>query len=337
MEELQLDDLSLPEKVIEIKGKKETKTTKVSKKTVMSNMSPDVSDGIVSCLRNEIVIVRYINKTDGLWASANNPKHVLSGGMAENSFKRFCVPILSSSGTYVNVLTDSEKAFLEEYMGLEYNALSIYKKEDNFWDDRNVEGVNTVVLGKRDNYLDLSNPTDYIKYKILLANKNFIAPNLQALEDHPKATYQYVIIHKGAETENIGKNVSITMECYKAFGRIENDRHTMRTIIELLSLRPIAEDSNIEFLRGKINELIQADTKKFYAVISDEYLPTKTLIKRAINAGLIYIKGDYYYLKEGNIPMCGSNEEPTFNVAARFLNLPRNQQIKLLLESKLSE
>jgi hypothetical protein len=109
-----------------------------------------------------------------------NPKHVLYGGMAETAVRTFVVPMLSS-GVYVNVLTDSEKAFLEEVMGLEYNALSIYKKENNFWDDANDFGISKVKLQKQDNYLDLSNPEDYIRYKILLANKDFVAPSLEAL------------------------------------------------------------------------------------------------------------------------------------------------------------
>ena len=84
---------------------------------------------LVSCLRNERVIVRHIPKRTGL---VTNPKHILYGGMAENAIRVFVVPRLSS-GMFVNVLTDSEKAFLEDVMGLEYNALSIYKKVDNYW------------------------------------------------------------------------------------------------------------------------------------------------------------------------------------------------------------
>src|SRR5574344_1693519 len=118
-----------------------------------------------------------------------NPKHILYGGMAEGAVRRFTVPRLSS-GMFVNVLTDNEKAYLEEIMGLEYNALSIYKKVDHFWDDSNENGINRVRLTKQDNYLNLADPEDYIRYKILLANKDYIASSLQELEDHPKSTYQ---------------------------------------------------------------------------------------------------------------------------------------------------
>ena len=136
----------------------------------------EVSDStLVSCLRNERIIVRHIPKQSGIWG--NNPKHVLSGGMAEGATRVFVVPRLSS-GMFVNVLTDMEKAFLEEIMGLEYNSLSIYKKVDNFWDDSNENGINKVRLTKQDNYFNLSDPEDYIRYKILLANKDYIAPSL---------------------------------------------------------------------------------------------------------------------------------------------------------------
>lgn len=83
------------------------------------------SNELQSCLRNERIIVRYVPKESGL---VTNPKHILYGGMAENAVKYFTVPQLES-GRLVNILTDEEKEFLEDIMGLEYNALSIYKKK----------------------------------------------------------------------------------------------------------------------------------------------------------------------------------------------------------------
>ena len=263
-----------------------------------------------------------------------NPKHILFGGMAENAVRTFVVPRLSS-GMFVNILTDSEKAFLEEVMGLEYNALSIYKKVDNFWDDSNESGISRVRLTKQDNYLNLADPEDYIRYKILLANKDYIAPSLQTLQDSPKATYQFVIISEGDETKSAKDNMSATMKCYKEFGKIENDINTLRVIVETIDGRPTAPTAKLEFLQGRINTLIQADSKIFLRVITDPMLSTKVLIKRAIEAGLISNRGNYLYLKSDNTPLCEVNEEPTLNIAAKFLNAPKNQEIKFALEAKL--
>lgn len=308
-----MENITEEVKEVRVKSKREAKVNHFDEKP------------LISCLRNERVLVRHIPKESGM---ITNPKHILYGGMAENAVRYFTVPKLSS-GAFVNILTDSEKDFLEEVMGLEYNALSIYKKVDNYWEN------NMVRLTKQDNILDLSDPEDYIKYKILLANKNFIAPSLEVLNDYPKATYQFVIIAEGDETKTAKDNMSITMQCYKEFGKIENDIDTLRMIVETIDGRPTSSNVKLEFLQTKVNSLIQADSKIFLKTIKDPYLPTKVLIKRAIEGGIISNRGNYLYLKQDNSPLCENNEEPTLTIAAKYLNNPRHQEIKMMIEAKL--
>lgn len=292
---------------------------------IESEKKPKPSRVVESCLRNERVIIRHVPKEGGL---VTNPKHILYGGMAESAVRYFTVPILGSSGAYKNVLTDDEKTFLEEIMGLEYNALSIYKKENNYWDNYQVR------LTKQDNYLDLSVPDDYIKYKVLKANSDFIADSLETLQDKPKVTYQFVMIREGEQESQESEKMSATMKCYMEYGRIKDDRDALRCIIKLIDGRPVASNSKLEFLQGKINNLIQADSKLFLKIITDPLLSTKVLISKAIEAGVISKKGDQLYLRSDNSPLCDHNEDPTLNVAARYLNLPKNQELKLSIEAK---
>ena len=285
---------------------------------------------LVNCLKNEQIIIRYLPRQSRM---VTNPKHVLFGGMAENATRTFVVPMLSS-GRYVNVLTDSEKDFLEELMGLPPNALSIYKKVDNFWDDANEAGISKVTLRKQDNYLNLANVEDYIRYKILLANKEYIAPSLEALETNPKATYQFVILTEDSETQSAKKGMTTLMQCYTAYGKIEDEVDTLRVIIETLTGVTVHKNTKKEFLQTKANELIQGNSKMFLKVATDPMLSTKVLIRRCVEEGLIAHRGNQYYIKDGNIPMC-EDGEPTLNVAAQWINLPKNQEIKLSLEAKL--
>lgn len=285
---------------------------------------------LINCLKNEQVIVRYLPKQSRM---VSNPKHVLFGGMAENATRTFVVPMLSS-GRYVNVLTDDEKDFLEDIMGLPKNAMSIYKKVDNFWDDTNEAGISKVTLRKQDNYLNLANVEDYIRYKILIANKDYIAPSLEALETHPKATYQFVILTEESETKSARKGMTILMQCYTAYGKIEDDVDALRIIIETLTGITVHKNTKKEFLQTKINELIQSNSKMFLKIATDPLLQTKVLIRKCIEGGLIAHRGNQYYIREGNIPMC-EDGEPTLNVAAQWINLPKNQEIKLSLEAKL--
>lgn len=292
-----------------------------------AKQSADVDEPIVNCLRNERVIVKHVPKETGI---VRDPKHILYGGMAEGAVRWLTVPRLTS-GMYVNVLTNAEKACLEEVMGLEYNALSIYNKVDNFWDNYQVR------LTKQDNFLNLADPDDYIKYKVLLANKDLIAPSLQDLEDHPKATYQFVIIHENEESQASKKKMNATMQAYMEFGKIQENADILRTIIETIDGRPTSKNSKIEFLQEKVGKLIQADARLFVRVATDPLLSTKVLIKKAIEGGLISNRGGMLYLKADGTPLCEDNEEPTLNIAAKYLNMPKHQELKFAIEAKLKK
>lgn len=279
-----------------------------------------------NCLKNERILVRFVPKED---SNITNPKHILYGGMAEGAVKYYTVPILASTGTYKNILTDDEKAFLESYMGLEYNALSVYNKTNNFWANF------TVRLTKHDNYLDLSDPNDYIKYKVLLANTDFIADSIKTLNDHPKATYQFVMIKEGESEKREEEKMSVTMKCYKEYGKIEDDNDTLRCIIELIDNRPIAKNTKSEFLKSRINSLIQADPKLFYNIITDEYLNNKVLIKTATEEGVIKRRNNLYYFED--TPLCPDGTESTLSVAAEYIGLGKNQDLKLRIEALLNK
>ena len=75
----------------------------------------------------------------------------------------------------------------------------------------------------------------------------------------------------------------------------------------------------------------------FLKTITDPLLKTKILIKKAVEAGIISKRGDYYYLTESNTPLCNNNEDPTLTVAAKYLNIPRNQEMMFSIQAKLKD
>lgn len=300
----------------------------MEKKRVEESQEP------ISCLRNERIIVRFVPNPS---AMIQQKGHLLYGGMAESATRSFVVPRLSSTKLYKNILTDNEKAFLEKAMGLEPNTMSIYRKNDNFWSDSNPHGIGRVTLHKQDNYFDLSIPEDYIRYKILLANSDYIASSLQALEEQPKATYQFVIISENAETQMNLSKMDATKRCYMEYGKVEDDVDTLRVIIETLEGRPMSQKVKIDFLQGKVNEYIQRDPRKFLKVIQDELLPAKVLIKKCVEAGLIGKKNDAYFLREDGSALCEMNEESTLNNAAKYISSVKRQELKYSLEAKLKQ
>lgn len=315
-----------------LKTEEQKGQTKTEGQTDRSLMETEGQNEPYNCLRNERVIVRFVPHPTEL---VQNPRHVLFGGMAANATRSFVVPRLNSTGRFVNILTNKEKDCLERIMGLEYNALSVYKRENNFWDDSNPQGIGRVILHKQDNYLDLSIPEDYIKYKILLANKDTIAPSLQALEDRPKATYQFVLINENAEAKmNLGK-IDIKHKCWMEYGKISDDKYTLRVVLELFEGRPTSANVHLDYLQGKVTDYIESNPRRFLATVTDELLPVKVLIKKCVDHGIIGKKNDTYYLREDNSPLCEIGEESTLNNAAKFIAAIKRQDLKYSLEAKV--
>ncbi len=284
---------------------------------------------LINPLRKETVIVKFVASPNAL---VHTKGHILSGGMAEGSTKTYVVPRLRN-GQYVNVLTDNEMKFFEHIMHLEPGALSIYNRVNNYWDDSNEHGFGTVTLHKQNNYLDLSDPIDYIKYKVLLMNKDYICPSLQELEERPKATYQFVIVSENAETQmNLSKN-DAKREGYIQYGKISEDSDTLRTILEIITGRPVGSMTKLDFLQAKTMDEIEKDPRRFISIIKDALLPAKVLIKKSVEAGLITRRNDLYYY-EGQ-PMCDNGEDSTLNNAAKYVTNIKRQELKYSLEARL--
>jgi hypothetical protein len=291
------------------------------------------TEDLVDCLTNEIVVVRFISRARG---NITDPKHILFGGLAPNSKIKFPVPMLRS-GFYADVLTKSEMKFLEWKLGLEPGALGVYKRENNFWDDSNPKGIGRVELTKGDNYFDKSKPLDYIRLAILRKYEDIIAPSLQVLQEKPKATYRFVMISENDTAKAANTKVTLKQQAYMEFGKINDNKDKLRVVIEIINSKPTASNSKLEFLQGVVGEIIETNTKLFLNVVRDPLFDNKVLIKRAIEAGIIANRGNYLYYKETNSPLCGNGQEPTLNVAAKFLSLPKNQELKFSIEAKLKE
>lgn len=285
-------------------------------------------DVMVNPLKNEKIYIRFVPHTMG--GNADKKDHVLYGGLADGAKITLCVPVLRSTGRFKNVLTNDEKEYIEHLLMLDDNALSVYKPQNNYWENFKVE------LTKEGLHLDLSNPEDYLKYAVIRANDDIVCQSVEELQDKPKATYRFVVVRETEETKLENARMDATMMSYKEFGKIENDVDRMRVLCELLDSRPYAANSQAEFLRSRINQLIQNDPKRFLMQIKDPLLGTKVLLRRGVEMNKLSKRGDFYYTKDGQ-PLCENGEEPTLSIAARYLNLPAHQDIKFLLESELDQ
>lgn len=280
----------------------------------------------MNCLENKKITVKHIFKETSRFL---DKKHVLYGGMMDGAFKIYSLP-KKSSGEYVNPLTREEEDFLEEYMNLDKGALSVHRRQDNYWDKVKIR------LPKEDTYFDMSNPNDFIKVKVLLANTDFICPSLKELERYHKVTYEYVIVEDGEKDKADKAKLTTTMEAYKLLGKIEDDTYKLRIVLEMLEQREVSEYTTNEALLNRINDYITSSPKKFIDTVKDEYLNSKILLRKCIDINVVKIRGNLLYLAEDGSPLCDKGN-PTIDVASEYINLPNQADLKFKLEAYVKQ
>ena len=284
---------------------------------------------LVSCLKNEKVKITFIPWEGGL--VGNDPKHILYGGMHEDSKVKYVVPRLQS-GVYVNILTNQEKDFLEYVMGLPKNSLSVYNKVDNYWANKGI------YIGKEGITLDLSDPEQYVNYKILLANKEFICPSRDELKRRKLRSYKFYIESEGEDVKSSVESLNSSAKAYLLFGELKESLDKLKLIVEMTTGKVLARNSTAEFVYTQVGKVIKENSKAFINAAEDKFLDTKVLIKEAVEVGLIRKRqGGYYYLAEDNRPLCNEKQEPTLESACVYLNSPKYQDILFSLQARIKE
>ena len=277
---------------------------------------------VVSCLENKRLIIKFYPRPKGF---IRDPKHVSYGGMLEGAVMVLYTPLMRN-GDFKNVLTNDEKAFLEEYMGLGTDALSVYKKEGNYWHDIRVK------LEKGENFFDLSSPEDYIKAKVALANDNIVAPSIDVINN--KASYKFYAIKEGDEDRVNHKSLTAKQEAYKLYGKIEDDEDVLRYILRVINGASVSKNTKIETIQGWVYGIIEDKTKEFNLILNDKQLRTKILIDKGVQAGAIAVRDGKYYTAEG-LSLSAGTSEPTLQNAANYLDMPINQPVRMKIETRI--
>lgn len=273
-------------------------------------------------LPNEKVTIKFIKRNKGI-ATDVSDSHVLSGGMIEGATRKFCVPLLRGGGLK-NILTNEEKEFFEKghFMGVN---LSIYS---DFWKNQ------YVTLEKLDTILDLSIPEDYLKYKILLAWDDVIAPSIQELKSKNKGTYQFYLSKAGEEMKDRSKKLDTIKTAWKEYYKIEDNRDVLISIIYLMTGKKLSDNSTMKFINTEVETLVDTRTTEFLNLIEDPNFETKTLIALAENSGIILKKNGKYETIDG-LTLAKQGEVASLQNAIKYLIDPNNQEVRDLIQARV--
>lgn len=274
-------------------------------------------------LPNKKVNIKFIPRASSL-ATSNNKDHVISGGLLSSAIIKYGLP-LQRNGTVKNILTNEEKEYLEELLGVK---LSVY---GDYWTDF------TVQLRKTNdgNILDLNNPIDYIKYKILLTyNRTEIAPSWAEKDD--LLSYRFAITEEGEVFKETLNRFEIKQKAFAAFAKIESNAEQLLSVLKLLTSRPISPNTSLDSLREKVSQYVDSEPVKFLNVVDDSNFEIKAIINTAVEKGIVTKSGNKYVTSEG-LELCEPGEIASFVNAVRYLNNPAHQDVLLLIESKIEK
>jgi hypothetical protein len=282
----------------------------------------DTNEGTVipSCLVNKTLIIKFHPRPRGFIV---NPKHILFGGMMEGSVRVFCPPLLRN-GDYKNILSNDEKAFLEDYMGLGKDGLSVYKNENNYWD-----GVK-VKLEKGENFFDLSSPEDFIKARVALSQENIVAPSFDEIKN--KLSYMFYAVKDGEREQEMHRKLTAKQEAYKLYGKFEEERDVLEYVCKAVRGSSVSKTTKLPTIQGWIGDIIEGNTKELLLVLSDKQLRTKMLIDKGVQCGAVRFTEGQYYTAEGK-PLT-DNGEANLQNAANYLDQAVNQPARLKIETR---
>ena len=280
-------------------------------------------------LKNEIVDVKFINSTSTMY-SQESP---LKGGLAETASITYAVP--RENGMIKAVLTPDEQEFFENYFNLPENAMNPSAINNNYWTTYNRGYINRVTLDKSGKRLNLSIAKDYIEYKILLANPEYICPNQETLENSRKATYRFVMNNDTTVATSAGKNADIKLELFEIYAKYKEDADMLRTICYLVEHKKVSPKTKIELLKEKVTNMMINDAKNCYPVMTSKTLEQKKALIIGVEKAVISDRNGFYFVTETGQKLSDDYTEPNLNNAANYLADVANQDLYFSILKKI--
>lgn len=213
-------------------------------------------------------------------------------------------------------------------LGLEDPSEFNIHKKGGFWEKFKV------VLDKRGDSLELSNPTDFVKARFLLSYRGLIA-SCEA-EKFSHGSNRYVLIDEEEVANNEVEKQDLTFEAFEKFAAIRSKRDNMYGILLIHYMESAGNESKpnpnytVEQLRSEIGKLITKSPERFISLVDDKKLKTKDLLYRCLDKGIISQDGVDYVIP--NVGVIGTAKQ-----TIEWLDSIKNQAVKAKLINDLKD
>jgi len=200
---------------------------------------------------------------------------------------------------------------MEILLDLEEGTL---KNNSNFWSSFQIR------VGSESLEWDLRNPQDLLKYLFALG-QSIVCDGLKNIGLDANVEYVLYSTEQEAEERVIGR---------KALKRAYNlaEELDVETKVNILATYGILVDaSNINSIIDKIDEQIETDPEEFLIRANDGFLVTRSLVSKALDAGVLTMQDGAIY--HGEIIL-------GYDRSTAAENLAKNETLQKILKAKMS-
>jgi len=256
--------------------------------------------------------------------------------------KDFSCPV-DQYGNLIDPLEDWERDYLEKLLGINLSVHVVNTPDNphaNFWTTKKAKVIlrkTTRNIESATITLDLSDPFQFILYKIALINPR-VAKSWDERYEKGKG-YEFVIKDEDAEiVEQLGK-IEIEDTVNEYLLKIKKNKKKLFNLLRIYggsdSKGLVTWDMSLEELYLKAKKLTKNkyNLEKLHKIITlgEKDMEDLTFIADAVSCGMIEKKGIFYYL------MGGEKIGASMRDAADFLNKKINQPVKLKINTAIED
>lgn len=267
-------------------------------------------------LLNKKVTIRPIPRRSTVFDKevAINPGATVSFDLPMDPARRARHPLFES---------EEEQEYFEKKLNLPKNALSVFDRNNKYWDEYRV------VLTDAGLVLDLTNVSDYLQYKVLKTNKHLIASSWTERNDDPR--FRAAFVEEGYENIEINKVQDKKKKAYVFLSRIEDSVDQMIDVLNIMGKKVNRNrGASLDFLKAELYKIVEDNIAPpgelspldiFIAIADDKDYEFKVIIDKALNAKALYKAGkNGYRLPKGDEPIADDTRE-----MIDWLKDPKNQ------------
>ena len=285
-------------------------------------------------LENKTVVLRPNPRKNGM---INDPKHIgyfRYNGTTEN----FMLPADDHNGGLIEIFEDAkEREFFAKELGIPTEELNVRRKE-NYFHSFQVRVLKDEVFMSKGYHLNLNDPIDVLKYKVLIKSKS-VAPSFD--KRFYSGAYTYYLVEKDYKDTRDLNALNQEAEVWEKYNDMKDSSTKMYEFLFLYWLKAKntttaiksapPKDATLDYCKIKINAIIKADKKGFLEIFKSPSLKEELMVYQAIEQGFIDYDGRKFL--DANKAEIGRTMEDVLH----YYSNPINSKEKLKLKANLKE